>query len=130
MAVSYATYDFYTGVYLGTAIAETVFPRLALRASAVIDQITFGRAAVVVTNDDDSATIELIELATCAIAEELQTEETNGNVDGVTDEKVGSYSVTYGAKASAAMTNEEKQAKAARLYLAQTGLMYRGLNED
>lgn len=131
MAVSsYATYEFYTDVYLGTAISETAFPRLALRASAVIDQLTFGRAAVIVAADDDQSTIELIEMATCAIAEEIQTQESNGNIDGVTSELVGNYSVSYGASAKAAMTNEEKQEKAARLYLASTGLMYRGLDEN
>jgi hypothetical protein len=42
---NYADYTFYTDDYLGTAIAEADFPALALRATAVIDAITFGRAA-------------------------------------------------------------------------------------
>lgn len=131
MAVtSYATYEFYSGTYLGTAIASAVFPRLALRASAVIDQITFERAAKVITDNTDADTIEAIQMATCAIAEELQTQEVNGNVDNVTSERVGNYSVSYGAKAIAAMTNEEKQEKAGRVYLGQTGLMYPGIRRS
>ena len=71
MAV-YADYEYYTDTYLGTAIAETAFDALALRASAVIDRLTFDRAAVVITADEDDATIDLIQMATCAVAEELQ----------------------------------------------------------
>ena len=40
----YADYDYYKTAYLGTAIAESDFPRLALRASSFLDYYTQGRA--------------------------------------------------------------------------------------
>ena len=127
---AYVDYTYYSGTFLGTAIAEANFPRLALRASAVIDQLTFERAAPIVTATTDTATIEKIKLATCTVAEEIQTQETNGNTDNITSENVGSYSVSYGAKSQSAMTNEEKQAKVAKLYLGNTGLMFPGFAEN
>ena len=68
---AYADYTYYPGTFLGTAIASTVFPRLALRASLMIDRLTFTRAAPVITANTDTATIDLIKMATCAVAEVL-----------------------------------------------------------
>jgi hypothetical protein len=123
---AYADYTFYSTTYLGTAIASADFARLALRASAVIDQITFNRASPIVTADTDDDTILAIQNATCAVAEEIQTQESSGNIDGVTSERVGNYSVSYGAGARAALSNDAKVAKVALLYLSNTELMYRG----
>ena len=50
--MAYADFTYYTNTYFGTAIAASDFPRMALRASAVIDRITFQRAAVEVTYAD------------------------------------------------------------------------------
>ena len=43
---SYADYTYYTGTFHGSTIASTEFANLAIRASAAIDQATFGRAAM------------------------------------------------------------------------------------
>lgn len=130
MATSYTDFTFYSTSFLGVAIAAAAFPRLALRASTVLDQLCFDRVAAIVTAATDTNTIEAIEMATCAVAEELQTQESAGSSDGITSERVGSYSVTYGAKANAAKTNSEKLFEAARFYLWNTGLMYRGFTDD
>lgn len=127
---AYADYAFYSTTYMGTAIASEEFPRLALRASLIIDHITFGRAATVVAEDTDDDTIELIGMATCAMSEELYAQENNGGADGITSERVGSYAVTFGAGSRALMSNEEKQERAVRLYLGQTGLMFRGFTDE
>ncbi len=127
---AYADYSYYTTTYLGSAIASADFGRLALRASAVIDQVTFGRAAAVVDADEDAETIDKIKMATCAVAEEIQTQEASGNIDGVTSERVGNFSVSYGANSRAAMSGKAKQSEAAKLYLGDTGLMYRGFSEN
>jgi hypothetical protein len=120
---AYATYSYYSGTYLGTAITSADFPRLALRASAVIDQLTFNRAAT----DTDNTTA--IEMATCALAEELQTIDAEGAV-GIQSESVGSHSVTYAQGSTMTLTADQRLAKVARLYLANTGLMYRGIDEE
>ena len=128
MAV-HTTYEFYTSTYLGTAIDSDDFLRLATRASQVIDNLTFNRALDVITADEDAVTIEMIEMAVCAVADEMHLQESNGNVDGITSERVGNYAVTFGAGSKATLSNKEKQEKAARFYLGQTGLMFRGFTD-
>jgi hypothetical protein len=120
--MAYADYTFYTDDFLGSAIAATDFPRLALRASASIDEITFGRAAAVT----DEATLTKIKNAMCAVAEELQTQEQNANVDAVTSESQGRYSVSYAANSSRALTNAQKIQNAARTWLSGTYLTFAG----
>jgi hypothetical protein len=119
---SYTDYTYYTNTYLGTAIASIDFARLALRASATIDNLTFDRAAV----ETDVATIDKIKMATCAVAEELQKQDLADGTDGIQSESVGSYSVSYAENSGKRLTNEMKQSKAAKLYLSSTGLMFRG----
>jgi len=123
---AYATLTYYKTTYLGTAIADAAFPALALRASAVIDQQTFQRAAPVVTAATDTATIDLIQMATCAVAEELQAITASGGADGIESERVGAHSVTYAKNSSQRRTTNQRLADAAKLYLGSTGLMFRG----
>lgn len=123
---AYVDLTYYKTTYLGTAIADADLPRLALRASAVIDSLTFGRAAPIVTAAADAETIEKIKMATCAVADELQKQDQSDGTDGIQSESIGSNSVTYAANSSKALTNETKQNRAAKVYLGLTGLMYRG----
>lgn len=118
--MAYADFTFYEETYLGTAIAEADFPRLALEASAVIDRLTYDRAAAVVTAGTDADTIERIGLATCAVAEALQAQANQR--DGLTSERVGSYAVTYASPTSRARVFHT----AAAIYLGGTPLLYRG----
>lgn len=119
---AYADFDYYEDTYLGTSIASDDFPRLALRATAVIDQITFNRAA----GETDTDTVDKIKMAMCAVAEQLQTIEANGGDDGIVSESIGSNSVTYAANAAKRQTNQTKLTQAANLYLSSTGLLFRG----
>ena len=127
---AYVDFAYYSGTYLSAAIASADFPHLALMASAVIDQITFDRAGAVVTAGTDTVTIDKIKMATCAVAEELQAENENDGVDGIQSESIGSNSVTYAANSNKQLTNEAKQKRAAKVYLASTGLMYPGFAKD
>jgi hypothetical protein len=120
--MSYVDFTYYTGTFLGTAIAESDFPRLALRASSTIDMLTFQRAAAIA----DDPTIDLIAMATCAVAEVIQAVEADGGTDGITSEGIGSSRVTYAPNSSASRKTKQKYSEAAGLYLASTGLMYRG----
>jgi hypothetical protein len=119
---AYVDYDYYTDTYLGSAIAEAAFDALALRASATIDRLTFDRAAEVIDADDDADTIDLIQMATCAVAEELQTQASETGI--VQSETVGRHSVTY--VQGSVQSLKKRQSEAAALYLAGTGLLYRG----
>jgi hypothetical protein len=126
---AYADYTFYTGTYLGTAIVSANFARLALRASEQIDALTFDRAAAIITTGTDTTLIVKIKNATCAVAEEIQDQETN-DIDGITSESVGSYSVSFGATSSKTLTNQTKLSNTARVYLGNTGLMFKGFAPD
>ncbi len=121
---AYADYTYYSGTFLGTAITQSAFPALALRASAVIDEITFGRAAT----DTDNETA--IQNATCAVAEELQRQDAASGVDGIQSESQGRYSVSYAKGSSRMQSNQYKVEKAAKTWLANTFLMFPGFNAD
>lgn len=137
----YADYAFYTELYYGTAIAEADFPRLASRASDFLDYYTRGKAA----NVTDEAVALALSKACCAVAEAMQTDEQTKAVaakaaaaamsaDGeIKSESVGSHSVSYTTaadyiKGAAATPGSERAnyADIASVYLAQTGLLYRG----
>lgn len=124
MAV-YATYAYYSGTYLGTAITEAAFPSYALRASAVIDQLTFDRAADYIS---DSSVYEKIQMATCAVAEELQKQDAVYGIDAIQSESVGGHSISYADNSSMRKTNEQKLLAAAKLWLQSTGLLYKGFS--
>jgi hypothetical protein len=118
---AYADFDFYSETFLGTVIAQADFPRLASRASAWIDRLTYDRAADVVEAETDTDTIKAVQMATCAVAEELQRQEQGGQVQS---ERVGQHQVTY--VTGPVLSDAQRIRQAARLYLASTGLMYGG----
>lgn len=112
---------YYSTVYLGNKIAEADFPRLALRAKAVINALTFNRAETDTTYTDE------IKMAICAVAEVLYAEEIFTAEDRVIKtEKVGDHSVTYADSTLTEQSLEQKTTIAAKAYLANTGLLYRG----
>ena len=121
---AYIDLTYYKTVFLGIVIADDDLPRMALRASAQIDNITFRRAGPVVTAATDTATIDLIKMATCAVAEELQAQDLGTSGNGIQSESVGSNSVSY--TAGSVLTFDQKIQRAARTYLGLTGLMYKG----
>lgn len=124
--MAYADFTYYEDTFLGTTIAESDFPRLALRASAQIDRVTFNRAAPIITADTDTDTIDAIKMATCEIAETLQTIESADGADVITSESQGRYSVSYGSGSSRMLTNQQKIQAAARLWLENTDLLFAG----
>jgi len=125
---AYADYSYYTTTFGGSLIASAAFTRLANRASQVLDQLTFDRAAPVVEDATDTDTIDKIKMAMCEIADEMQRQDSTDGTDGKTSERVGSYSVTFGANSRAAMTNRAKWLEAARLWLGGTELLFRGFS--
>lgn len=122
--MAYADYGFYITVYLGNAIELADFSRLAARASAEIDRLTFGRTATVVTAGTDTETIRKIKMATCAAAEEIHKLEESGGV--VTSERIGNVAITY----ADGRNENQRLAAAAKTYLWDTDLMQRGFLED
>lgn len=138
--MAYADYEYYTTTYLGTAIDEANFPRLALRASTFLDYYTQGRAA---QNPD----LDALKMACCAVAEQyqsidlaskaalnaLQNSANVGEGGELQSQSVGSWSKTYrsgGDSAQQALSSVQTVQAAlgaiAQQYLAGTSLLYRG----
>lgn len=127
---AYVDFAYYSGTFLGTQISEADFPALALHASAFIDLVTFDRAADVITAGTDTALIDKIKMATCNVAETLQTNNAAEGLDGIQSESIGRYSVTFNSNSSKQQTSGEKMHASAALYLGNTGLMFSGFTED
>ena len=136
--MAYADYEYYTTTYLGSAIKEEDFPRLAMRASSFLDYYTQGRAA-------QNADLDALKMACCAIADQYQyidtaqalaqksltaSLESDGELQSQT---VGSWSKTYRSGGDSAQqvlssvqTAQAAMGALAQQYLAGTGLLYRG----
>ncbi len=115
----YADYDYYTGTYGGKAVTREDFPRLAAKASAYLDSLTFGRAA---ENSGD----ERLKMCCCALCDILAaTADTGGLVKQ--SESVGSWS--YSLAGSSAATAEELMYKRCLMWLPAEWL-YRGVARE
>ena len=136
--MAYADYEYYTTTYLGTAIKEDDFPRMALRANSFLDYYTQGRAA-------QNADLDALKMACCAIAEQYQYIDTaqslaqkslSASLDSggeLQSQTVGSWSKTYrsGGESAQQALSSVQTAQAAlgaivQQYLSGTGLLYRG----
>ena len=121
MTTSHVDYAYYQTTYLGSLIASADFAALALRASAVLDQLTFERAAL----ETDPTAVDSIKMACCAVAEELQAQ-AGSSGGGIQSESIGANSVTYKDGAPAMLTDKEKLSRVAAVYLGNSGLLYKG----
>ena len=112
----YADYDYYVNSYGGNAIAEMDFTRLSRQASAYLDALTLDKIT------GDWKTDERVKDACCAVADIYAWRERGGEVSSETNDGA---SVTY---VTSGKTIEQQAANAAALYLANTGLLYRGID--
>ncbi len=136
--MTYADFDYYVNTYMGNAIAEADYPRMAARAGQYLDYITQGRAT-------KNAEMEAVKMCACALAENYKTIEAAEelgrkslqfgaeNAAEVQSETVGSWSRSYrsggdsaNGAAQAAKEGRSLLLDTARMYLGRTGLLYRG----
>ena len=115
VCMCYADYDYYINYYSGRAIAETDFPRLSRQASAYLDMLTLDK----ITGDWE--TDERVKNACCAVADVYAKQDAGGEV---ASESNHSVSRTYVASGK---STDKQLYDAAVLYLANTGLLYRGV---
>lgn len=107
-------YTFYTSEYHG-AIGFESFSCAVGKASAYLDTLTMGRAA----RSMPAAMQHRAKLALCALTDIL----VRLDAGEITAESNDGASVTY---AKSAKTEEQRLYETAALYLAGTGLLYRG----
>ncbi len=112
----YADFSYYQTEYAGT-MKQADFLRLARRASAYLDTLTFGRVS-------QYADTTRIQDACCSVADAMLLNENGG---GIASESNDGISVNYIAGVSKAKTDDQRLYEAAALYLAGTGLLYRGV---
>lgn len=111
----YADYDYYVNNYGGNAIAEMDFTRLSRQASAYLDMLTLDKIT------DDWKKDDRVKYACCAAAEVYARQEQGGEVASETNHNVSKTYVTSGKSV------DKQLYDAAALYLANTGLLYRGI---
>lgn len=118
-----ADYDFYKNKYFGTVIPDKPsFNSAAGEAAAFVDSIISNRELL--TKED---ILTKYNKAVCAAADEIYKQITVDEKPQKQNESVGNHSVSYSIKS---ISFEERQAimnRKVRLYLAGTGLLYRGL---
>ena len=126
--MAYCNYDYYANEYMGNVIAEADFPRLAEKASAKLDVITFNRLVDEIPTEYEKK----VKDATCAIAEQIADAELSAqsirNSGGgiVASVSSGSESISFRQNQP---TNELNKTyyTIAQEYLTGTGLLYAGI---
>lgn len=114
--MAYTDYTFYKDTF-GGSMPESIFNSFLNRASAYIDLITFNRLK------GKSNISEEIKMATCAVIEEdYKLFQSDGKVKS--NETIGNYSVSYSINNNS--TPDKVKYNAAKMYLANTGLLYAG----
>ena len=112
------SFIFYQETYHG-ALTEEDFNRQIYHAAALVDDLTMGRASGDVTEEE----LLRINLALCAV---IDAKAENAELGGVSSMENDGVSVSYGVQY--VQDGSRRERDAAVLYLAQTNLLYRGVD--
>lgn len=112
----FADYEYYKSI--GGGLSEEEFSRIAAKASAYIDKITFGRAS-------DNADDERVKRCCCELCDTLSAAVNSGQIKQ--SESVGSWNVTY---ANSENTSEMSFARAACRVWLPAEWLYRGVGRE
>ena len=121
--MSYASYEYYTGTYYGDVLTSENFDKYASRASDYIDRITMNRAK-------DYDRDEAVQKACCVGAEQcyrIDSARSSSAGTELASETVGRHSVTFRSGVETAKALEAELYNLVSAYLANTGLLYRGI---
>lgn len=121
----YADEKYYTEKYLlgRKPVISSGFPFYARQASQVIDQHTFGRLK------DVQDVPELVKMCCCELAEEeFWREKQQRDSGGKTAEKIGTYSVSFGAARDLDEASRLGLRYIVKKWLEDTGLCYQGVD--
>ena len=121
----YADNDFYTNEYLNgkNAVIDTAsFNFYARKATQVIKKYTF-------YNVDENNIPECVKLCCCEVAELLYKADNSSASKGVISERVGDVSKSYENADSQGQALSKNIRSVIRSWLADTGLLYRGVSK-
>jgi len=116
-------YDFYTDTFHGT-LEEDDFIRLSVFAAAYLDELTLGR----ITEELSDTAKQLVSLALCAVCDARAMDERRDGIASETNDGISVSYITSGSAVGAASPGAMRLYNAAALYLAPTGLLYRGVS--
>ena len=120
----YADEDFYKEKYLlgRKPVISTGFPFYARQASQVIDRYTFDRLVA------QTEVPKEVRMCCCELAEAAyRHEKVEKDSSGKTSEKIGTYSVSYGAAQEMNDAAAKKERQIVMKWLDHTGLCYQGV---
>jgi len=118
---AYADYAYYTDEYGGTVLTEEKFGSAVIWSTALIDQMTFGRVRSL------SEIPSCVSDAACSAAEKYATFR-DAKARGFASESNDGYSVSYAGTGDGAMDSMMSSVRQEiKVYLANTGLLYRGV---
>lgn len=126
---AYADIGFYTSKYLVGAkavIPFNDFAHYANKASRIIDNNTFDNLNGVEPENIPG----VVKMCCCELAEMLYKSDSSPISKGITNEKVGDVSVSYASADSSGqvMPTASTVNSILRLWLADSGLLYRGVS--
>lgn len=115
--MAYVDYKYYKEFSGTKALPEDSFNTYLEPSEAYIDLITFNRVKELITVPEE------VKKATCAVINTQSKLDVDGGIK--TSESVGNVSVSYQVSSNA--SSSKKLYNSAKLYLAYTGLLYRGV---
>lgn len=122
------SYEWYKTTY-GGELDEVTFSRLAAQAVLFVDAMTEYRLSLRWASLVDSVRTAVMS-AVCAYVDQANIEESGGPVSSETNDGISRTYVTGGSSGSGASKNagtaQGRLSDAIRLYLAPTGLLFRG----
>jgi len=131
MDMPYADFTYYTGTYLGTALSEQEFPACARKASILIDDLTFGRTGKLSASQIPDAVRDAACSAAEIYADYLAKKNAalkatkSGTVKSESNDGFAVSYADYNAE-QARISAESEMSEEITIYLAKTGLMFRG----
>lgn len=122
----YIDFDYYTNTYLGSPVDEDSFPRLAQRASEVVDSVTQYRI-----KDIDKLPTFVQDQVKKATAAQVEFYQVNGGYESLIEEdfsnvRLGNFN--YGGNSTAPSPKQSDDCSRKVFdFLEPTGLLYRGV---
>lgn len=110
-------YLFYKEEFQGELLPEALFNKYEVKARYFINQISFGRISMIPFTKE-------IKFSICAVAEKMRVFDLEGGIKS--SESIGKKSINYYIERKT--SREGILYKEAYIYLAGTGLLYRGVN--
>lgn len=126
---SYVDYEFYINTYKGSKItSKEEFDKLSLRATQYVKEHIFNRDYSNYCGNDFTNEVKYATCSLTEIEQEYQKgleELSSGNIKS---ESIGDYSRSFGTKEELIKNTNQNRIDELKLYLATTGLLFRGLD--